>query len=319
MIEPPCSSSEYHGSHPPESERLLTAYGPPLASYAGNGTITLDGGTRVECQFEAGQLRDGTILLLCSLPIAAIAHHPLTPIGFSGVAADGTLLLAEHFVETNYLPSLPSTPGVYAAFRLRELQAIRSAGAVRKVRFGLTNFDFVGTTPDGVDLVLPLTLETAAKPVSVHIKPMPAMGQIIRRLMTLRSVEVTCEMVAESGPSAEQLEGLQQVCDELAYVLSAARGTKVQWVYMDAYDDSGACLSRLHREAVTKPYSGLPPLHPGVEHREATCRFIENAFRIFASPDSPLRLTRAIIDSYVDARLQTDYLEMRGVKAAIVI
>jgi hypothetical protein len=137
--------------------------------------------------------------------------------------------------------------------------------------------------------------------------------------MTLLSVEVTCEMVAESGPSAEPLERLKTVCDELAYVLSAARGTKVQWVYMDTYDDSGACLSRLHREAVTKPYSGLPPLHPGVEHRDATRRFVENAFRVFASTGPQLRLTHAIIDSYVDARLQTDYLEMRGVKAAIVI
>jgi hypothetical protein len=208
---------------------------------------------------------------------------------------------------------------VYAAFHLRELQAIKSAGTVRHVRFGLTNFDFVGTTPRGGELVLPLTLETPADSVSVYVEPRPDMRQIMRRLMTLRSVEVTCEMVAESVLSAEQVERLQQVCDELAYVLSVARGTKVQWIYVDVYDDSGACLSRLHREAVTKPYSGLPPLHPGLEHRDATRRFIENAFRVFASTGTQLRLTRAMIDSYLDARLQTDYLEMRGVKATIVI
>jgi hypothetical protein len=319
MSEQPGPSSKEQGDHPSESEGLLAAYEPPLASYAGNGTITLDGGTRVECQFEAGQLRDGTVLLLCSLPISAMVHQRLAPSGFTGVSADGTQLLAEHFVETNYLPALPSTPGVYAAFHVRELQAIKSAGAVRHVRFGLTNFNFVGTTPLGGELVLPLTLETPARSISVHVQPLPDMHQIMRRLMTLRSVEVTCEMVAESGPCTKEVEYLQHVCDELAYVLSAGRGTKVQWVYMDTYDDSGACLSRLHREAVTKPYSGLSPLHPGVEHRDATRRFIENAFRIFASTGTPLRLTRAIIDSYVDARLQTDYLEMRGVKATIVI
>lgn len=303
------------------TEQLLATYGAALGRYTGEGAMTFAGGATAPCEFEAGQLGDGSVLLLCSFPISAITHQPLSPIGFSGVSTDDTRILAAgDFFETNYLPDLSSgQPGLYAAFHVRELHAIRSTGAVRHVRFGVTNFDFVGTNAKDGALVLPLALDTPAGPVSLHVAPRPDMHRLTRRLKTLRSVEVTCEIVVESVSSMEQIEQLRQTCDDLVYVLSVARGTKIQWIYMDAYDECGARLSRLHRDAVTKPYSPLPPLDPRLEHRDATRRFIEGGYRAFVSTTSSHRLTRAMIDSYVDARLQTDYLEMRGVKTAIVI
>src|SRR5438034_9784637 len=44
-------------------DNLLTAYGEPIATYTGHGVLTLGGGREIDCNFEAGQLKTGMVLL----------------------------------------------------------------------------------------------------------------------------------------------------------------------------------------------------------------------------------------------------------------
>jgi hypothetical protein len=48
-------------------QTFLKDYGNSIAVYVGRGALTLKDGRQLNCEFEAGQLSDGEILLLCDI------------------------------------------------------------------------------------------------------------------------------------------------------------------------------------------------------------------------------------------------------------
>lgn len=52
----------------PPGQNLLSFYGESLAAYSGEGTLTLEDTRTASCSFEAGQLKNGSVFLLCNFP-----------------------------------------------------------------------------------------------------------------------------------------------------------------------------------------------------------------------------------------------------------
>jgi len=52
------------------------------------------------------------------------------------------------------------------------------------------------------------------------------------------------------------------ILDDLLYSMSIVRGTKIQWIYYEIYDDKENCISRVHSERVTKVYSSYNLIDP---------------------------------------------------------
>jgi hypothetical protein len=65
-----------------------THYGPSLAIYKGEGVITLAGGERVECEFEAGQLTSGDVILLCATESSSLFGFDVFASAFSGTTTE---------------------------------------------------------------------------------------------------------------------------------------------------------------------------------------------------------------------------------------
>lgn len=304
----------------------LIHYGTSLATYKGEGILTLAGGERVECEFEAGQLTSGDVILLCATESSYLFGIDVSVSAFSGITADGHRLSADDRITgLNYLPDRPrGRSGTLAAFRLEKLTARTGAeGPVRSVRFGITNFKFTCTATvtgnDGCRIsVLPLRLRSGEEVTSLYVRPVEHYEQVMRRVLTLKGIDVTCEAVAEVAGDADapRLEG---VMDNLCRILSVARGTKIQWVYGDYYDAAGRLMSRTHFGHITNPYGPLAIIDSRYEGRNETRAFIEGAYPVYVERRDAYKLDRGTIDAYLDAKAENDYLEMRGGKVAVAL
>ena len=120
----------------------------------------------------------------------------------------------------------------------------------------------------------------------------------------------------EPGPPFFAVDGLM---DELCHVLSVARGTSVQRVYRREIGADGAEVACVHQARVTKPYTGSAVIDPRASGGHATKEFIEDSLPRVPSAARPVPSRERGIAGYLDARSEADYLEMRGVKAAVVV
>ena len=120
--------------------KVLSAYGDYIATYSGNGNLTLEDTQTIPCTFEAGQLRNGEIRLLCS---SSDFFSFMTPIKkFDGTTVEGyRISSAREIVAIDYQAGNPF--GAWAAYRLHEMMVQMSEHVqAQSLRFGLTNFLF---------------------------------------------------------------------------------------------------------------------------------------------------------------------------------
>ena len=310
-------------------ETFLKHYGDSIAVYVGRGALTLKDGRKLNCKFEAGQLSDGEVLLLCNIipPDLSLCFTTFAAISFEGLTSEGhRIACANRIMEINYLPEPPGDgqPAVFAAFRLDEMtvQMTDSHIQAKSARFGVTNFQFTGTDAQQSGsfhyLILPLTLKDTNSQTELSIRPLKHDTKILRRIKTQKGTDVTCEAVSDILEDGS-IGRLKEVIDGLCYLLSIARGTKIQWIYCDQYDASGGLVMRTHSSRVTKPYCPLAVIDPRCDGRYETKVFLEQAYRAYVSKRDSHRLNRGTIDAYLDAKVENDYLETRGIKLAVAL
>jgi hypothetical protein len=284
--------------------KSLLAYGDYLATYNGNGTLTLEDTQTISCTFEAGQLRNGEIRLLCSSSDFFALSTPIKK--FNGTTIEGyQVSSARELLCIDYQVS--SRIGTWVAYRLHEMMVQMSEHVrAQNLRFGLTNFLF--RSP------LPLRLEHENDVAMLSIQPPKEHSDIQWNLTKLRGIDVTCEVVGNIPPHRDK-KWLEHVVDALCYLLSVARGTKVEWIYCDQYDGNGTCLSRTHASRVTKNYCPLSVLKDDPE----TKVFVEKIYGTYRANREDYRLDLGTIDAYLDAKAENDYLQLRGIKLAVAM
>ena len=308
-------------------QSLLKDYGNCLCVYRGKGVITLDAGEKFHCLFEAGQLTNGQVLLLCDFLPPLPTYLRISATKFEGTTSDGfRICVTEAFSETSYLPDIPidRSSGVWAAFHIFQMTVqIAEEGRNQSLHFGITNLEFIGTEPTRASdnsfyRTLSLDLQTNNSSTRLLIKPLDLYGKIMDRVRTLKGVDVSCEIIAEV-PADGDVAVVTEVVDDICYILSVARGTKIQWIYCDSYDGSGKLLSRNLCSRITKPYCPLKIIHPAAGGGKETKAFIERAYPAYVSKRECYKLDKGTIDAYLDAKAEADYLEMRGIKLAVAM
>jgi hypothetical protein len=164
-------------------------------------------------------------------------------------------------------------------------------------------------------LRLPLTVSHSGQPVTVHVEPLVGYADTIRRLAVTRGVAVTCELEVSLPRPDFAVEAL---VTDLCLLMSVARGTKVQWVYRTDFASDGRAISTTHFSRVTRPFHVLEVLRAAHENRHDTKRFLERGLSALNAAAAMYEVRRGLIDAYIDSRDERDFLEMRGVKVAVV-
>lgn len=186
-----------------------------------------------------------------------------TPLHFQGVTKDGWHVTAEGGMqESDRLPEDTDShiAGAWIAFGVRRLRAERQVEMdVEQIRYGLTNLRMLGAkrwSGDGRRLALPLDLDAGTAGFRATLVRASDYDKRLSQLGMTKGVEVSCEVVFD-GISGYPPEQLDEIVDDLSYVASVAAGTKVQWIYCDAYGASGERLKRTHGDRITKRYTPM--------------------------------------------------------------
>lgn len=263
--------------------------------------------------------------MICASESSSLFEFDSSASSFDGTTIEGyELSVTGRIRQMNYLPNLPSEQmGTWIAFRLDKLsvQTVQES-QIQSVRFGITNFKFIGTAAfrekNQFTLALPLKLESRDRLINLHIRPVGKYEKTMQKVQTLKDIDVTCEAITNAS-SSDEARQLEEVIDSLCRILSVARGTKVQWIYCDYYDGASRRVRRTHFNHITAPFCPLAIIDSGIEGRNETQTFIEGAYRVYVDRRVDYELDRGIIDAYLNAKAENDYLEMRGAKLAVAL
>jgi hypothetical protein len=296
-----------------------------IDSYSGDGFLCLELGIELKCQFLVEQHRDGDIILICSLKDYFNINTILKAEKFEGNTTDGKQVSCKYFYHKS--SSLSSEENITTlVFFVSELSVILKQDVDAHVfRFGITNFEFFGIEPDIIKmpdgkiwhvLSLPLHLSHNNKEITVTIKNIGINDDLMKLVKDKKVALVTCEAVV-TNYNNYCIKDITEIITNLCYILSIARGTKINWIYYNILNDSGECSSRFHRSNITKSYNILKIIDSGVEGRYETKEFIECAYFELYQSKNKLNLDNMAIDAYLDAKAESDFLEMRGAKLAV--
>ena len=306
---------------------LLTHYGTCIVQYHGHGELTLRGGKKLGCKFEVGQLNDGETIMLCDFSPSVQFLQDLSESSFEGTTLEGYKVTANKARPMNYLPEIPAgCSGSWESILWHDISVqILLGDKANRINFGITNFEFSGTEgctiSDGKKLrlsnfcILPINIEGAT---NLSIRKLKDYDKIMRRLSTLKNIDVTCEIEATLSED-NCIDKLKEIIDNLSYLLSVARGTKIQWIYYNLYNNEGKLISRTHFSRITRPYCPLPVIDPSIEGRNETKDFIENAYPIYLKKREAYNLDHGFIDVYLEGKAEDNFLQTRGVKLAVAI
>lgn len=188
------------------------------------------------------------------------------------------------------------------------------------IRYALTNFFFHGTRHLDGNCVLPLVLPSVDRKVAeVTIVPVANYSDIEDAIGWVGGgIAVTCH--ASIGlRAAADVPTSRRLIDDLCFMLSLARGTKIQWIEEALVAGDGSEVRTAHEDHVTKPFTPLSVIDPRRAHAGDTRDFIEGTFPRYLETRDSYLLDRGIIDLYLDARAEGDFLEVRGVKVVVAI
>ncbi len=311
----------------------LGMYGDALASYQGSGELTAGDGHIYDCSFEAVQLHDSGIVVICR-DVVGRGDGPVTLsllddfAAFSGQTDDGSALVAGgRLVQVNSSHTIGEGAGLEVTFFASTLTIQRDVrdAKVAEVRYGLTNFALDGRYVTlgsvhlkralGVRLGCPGTAATLCAIVRAD-----DYDRVFRRVRVRKDAARLAEAIfryeIEATPAGADLD---ETVRRLVYVLSVARGTKVQWIYREHCNSAGEVVSMHHVEHVTKRFSGsLAPLPPKAGWANRAEQFVERGYAAFCERETAYALG-IVIDALVDAKAEEDFIEMRGVKLAVAL
>lgn len=299
----------------------LEYYGDPLVIYKGEGHLTSNSGQVTECKFEAGQLRTSNVILLCEFS----DMHRLRNINtFEGRTSNNCRVSSTDFMNgTPWEEKIEASNRIqrWVTFSLRTLIVELIKERRKKpqtLRFGLANVNLraIDRVSGFPRRVLSFIVNTGTNTYKLVLDPVNDYKERIDKVRRTKGVDVTCEAVVNLG-NGQTIEELEQLVDNLCYILSVAYGTKINWVYRDIYSLDGLLLRRLHSRRVTKPYTPLSIIDPRNPHE--TRAFIEQVYPVYINKKNPYRLHRGTIDAYLDAKQEADFLEMRGLKMVVAM
>jgi hypothetical protein len=299
----------------------LDSYGKIIREYDGKGLLTLCDGQTCNCSVRAVQLADGKIIANClfseNLNLVLGCWNKDDAIkSIKGITKENDeFLLEEHIWCTNVNPRWNSDESTMAVIAGSLRYRKRQSDTLTSARFGITNFEYFGNKlreyPNGGGAWDILTVNLGDKSIEIHqVKD----HKIIMESVTAqRGIDVTSEAVVNIS-SITDLDTVIPLIDALCKLLSLARGTKINWIYYDCYDSHGERILSSHNNNVVWRYAGLPLID--LHNPNDTVSFINQSFSAYLSRRDDLDIA---IETYLDAKRETGYLEIRALRAVVVL
>lgn len=305
----------------------LGIYGKIIREYEGTGHLTLFDGQTCNCSVRAVQIADGKIMAEClfteNLDLVRKCLDRNDAIkSIKGTTSENDEFLIEgQILYTNFNDRTTLSGNTISMVVLAGSIASKKQtnnGLPKSVRFGLVNFGFaIGNkfkeyTNGGGGLDI-LEVEFGGQVADIH--EIQGYKSIIESVKHQRGIDVTSEAVM-SISALDDMDKVIPLIDTLCKLLSLARGTKVNWIYYDCYDILGEKVLSIHKNNIVWQYAGLALIDP--QNPYDTANFVKQVFPTYLSHKDDCGLDIAI-ETYLDAKRETGFLDMRALKAVVVL
>lgn len=292
-------------------KKLLDPMGSPVASYRGTATLQLESGKSLVCDFAARQTTAGDVLIAAEPEdaprIFGVVLGDDRVVSLKGETRDGARIESEGSIFPQDLPPEEgTTTSSWFSLRVPELTVTRDGVPAEETRFGLTN---VKLPSPGA---LSLKLDAPTGPSEARLRRLKDGRSRYQRAKAIRGVEVTSELVFDGQPT----QAKTQAAEDVAYLLSIAQGSVVQWLYCDEYA-GGSRIRRRHRNRKTQEYAPIPTVKTA--RPKWPEEFVEATYPTYTQRRDDWQLDRGPIDWYLEAKIEADYLEPRGAKLALAL
>lgn len=294
--------------------------------YLGEGILYLEDNTELDCEFKAGQFTNGKIILICSL--LPISIHRIDAAQWEQGTIRANYLkgrtssdeffeaIEVGFSHTQFLHDYLIVIGAVFAPKEIRIGAI-GEGPIDSISFGITNFLFKGNeykTPGHTEFIDLNLLEKKASLWKVK-----DYDDISRFMKIIGKQRITCEICADAIDE-DDIKKMEDIIHKLCYVLSIGSGSKVQWIFYDVFSEGSRVYSR-HILVPNKLFNSQVIID-AEKHTLDWAKFINSAYprflddiSLFGEINGVPRIMAAV-DVFTDARISTDFIQVRGLKLA---
>jgi hypothetical protein len=186
------------------------------------------------------------------------------------------------------------------------------------MKFGVTNFRF----GDESDEVLPLNINGVKR---LTIKKNKNYENAWSSLEISNGIRVTCSVIVEIDnktiDNKTKIKNSEEIINDLCDIMSIALGTRIQWIYLYAYNSEEKTVLLKHEYRVTKPYFINELIN--FNNIKIAKKFMESSYIALADKSNILRANeesaKPLINAYLDAKTENDFLEGRGIKLVVVM
>lgn len=309
---------------PEEAQR----YGSFISTYSGQGHFHYrDGHKSADVPFWAGQSSGGHVILACQdIELDLNAGDRLE--SFMGetdsglqFATSGRLRVDSNGLRWTSEQSVFRRTLVIPASIAIEPCALPAN--IANVSYGLTNLMFQGTEGSAWNESQDVMSISLGFPDSDHVFA----AHLVRRpdydaqesiLRAVQGTVPTAELRLRLGPTLP-LASADDLASDLCRVLSVAKGTRVQWTYRHLADENWHAVSTQHVGRIPASYSVAQVVGSATDDGPIMQRFIETAYPAYISKRHLYGLDFGILDAYLDAKADSDFLNMKALKLVITM
>ena len=182
-------------------------------------------------------------------------------------------------------------------------------------RFKITNFKFIGNQPYKVnETSTQAELKISINGIDIIIRPVSGYNKIIKDIEYTHNVAVTADLLIEGN--IENKDNTIQIVDNICSLLSLAKGTKINWISYTIENNNGEVLEKYYSNRVTKSYSTLRLI--SYENPNDLKKYLESTYINYIDKINDWKFN-IIIEEFIDAVKEGDYLELRGLKLAVTM
>lgn len=280
------------------------------------GCFALPDGQRLppcDVSVEIAQLGSGSTFLYCSsedgLALLPFMVKVGPAVSFVGHTDDGVS------VRTSDLRIYLGQKTDRHCFSVSQVIIGDPAATYRSIELAVTNVVFERDGKQGQSF----TVSVGDSPLSVGLVPVENYDDLVFHLIQTDCPTVTAKLTL--APISLPTEALDSLVDDLCATLSIMQGRKIYWIQRTAYSPQDRIAWSELGETITKEYThGLlcfdPEKQTGIKLSLDGFASVFPKVREFREAYDP---DRRIVNSWLDARLQNDYLEARTLKYAIVL
>ena len=156
--------------------------------------------------------------------------------------------------------------------------------------------------------------------VDAEIKPLLDYVQRVVTLWQTRAIIPTCELQIPTVPDMSQ-EWLFDLAGRICRLLSVAAGTVIEWIVAEGVNEHNERTRCVHAVRHTKPFCSLPVVPIKEFGYDANTRMLQEFLQkgLEQTNARDRHMMDALIAAFLDARLESDYAEARGIKTVVVL